>query len=443
MMKKYTYNLKNHNRPGIVLLVTMVLLVILSILGYTSTSRIAAKRHRDRFLIDYQNARYACDSGVKYALATLETVSPQLISRPNEPDFSDLFRLTEPEYRQLLIEYADQNALGTTKSKKFSDVSMETDDFNNFENGYTNKKRNTFKDNNEYDFNLDKSYSQREDTNLIDINSMTVRGPYGPSWPQVTQPTELTVGTSEVQIEINDENAKYPIAWVLMNDPNVRREIAAGFRTFCEWMDINDVELYNLNAQFGEISRIKPYKIDIRPVAVQAPSPSRRGRRARGAQQAGAAQQAQTAAANIADFAKLFHSSFLDTELLARETIASESRKESALKYLGLWGSDKVNINTAPRQVLEAAFAFGGNSSAIADAVIRERQIAPFKDIGELKKKLTRYSDSIGKCEKYITTTSQFFTIKVTATCGVARVSAVIAIIKNGNKVDRIAVISG
>jgi type II secretory pathway component PulK len=110
---------------------------------------------------------------------------------------------------------------------------------------------------------------------------------------------------------------------------------------------------------------------------------------------------------------------------------------------MGMWGSMKVNINTAPRHVLEAAFIFGGDEVPIAEEIIQRRRIEPFADIQELKTDLFRYSDSIGKCEKYITTVSRFFTIKVTAISGVAKASAVIAITKDGRRVKRIAVING
>ena len=89
-------------RPGFVLLITLGLLVVLAMLGYTLSTRVAAQRHRDKYIIDYSSARYGCDSAVKYALATLEEIDPQLISRPNEPDFSDLFYLTPAEYQELL-----------------------------------------------------------------------------------------------------------------------------------------------------------------------------------------------------------------------------------------------------------------------------------------------------------------------------------------------------
>jgi hypothetical protein len=142
-------------------------------------------------------------------------------------------------------------------------------------------------------------------------------------------------------------------------------------------------------------------------------------------------------------FAKLFHSSLIDTEALARPIITGpDKRNESALKYMGLWGTMKVNINTAPRHVLEAAFTFGGDADKIAEEIIQRRRIKPFADIEELRRELFRYSVSIEKCEKYITTVSSIFTIKVTATSGAAEASAIIGITKNGKKIQKIAVIS-
>ena len=62
--------------------------------------------------------------------------------------------------------------------------------------------------------------------------------------------------------------------------------------------------------------------------------------------------------------------------------------------------------------------------------------------IDELKDSLFGYSNAIDKCANYITTKSTFFTIKVTAVSGVAEASSIIAIIKDGKTVQRIAVIN-
>ena len=86
-------------------------------------------------------------------------------------------------------------------------------------------------------------------------------------------------------------------------------------------------------------------------------------------------------------------------------------------------------------------YFFGGDSEKIAEEIIVQRQKKPFKDIKELKNKLLRYSDSIRKSEEYITTVSRFFTVRVTARCGVSSVSAVIAVIKEDGEIVKVAVI--
>ncbi|GAI37334.1 unnamed protein product, partial [marine sediment metagenome] len=77
------------------------------------------------------------------------------------------------------------------------------------------------------------------------------------------------------------------------------------------------------------------------------------------------------------------------------------------------------------------------------EEIIQRRRIEPFADMQDLKTELFRYSDSIGECEKYITTVSRFFTIRVTAVSGVAKASTVIAITKDGTRIKRVAVING
>ena len=85
---------------------------------------------------------------------------------------------------------------------------------------------------------------------------------------------------------------------------------------------------------------------------------------------------------------------------------------------------------------------WGGNADRIAEEIIQRRRIKPFEDMEELKRELFVYSSSIDKCEKYITMTSRIFTIRVTAVSGVAKASSVIAISKDGKKVQRIAVVN-
>ena len=437
-MNKSLKNRNNtRNRPGIVLLVTLVLLVVLSTLGYTLSTHVSAQRHRNQYIIDYSSARYGCDSAVKYALATLEDIDPQLISRPNEPDFSDLFYLSEAEYQELLEQWSlESQAAMLEGSKSFNDVIIVS--------------------------NVDE-LSDIDDVNNIDSNeigiigfdsydSLTIPGPYGPPWPFITEPVEFEVGSAKVRIEIEDENAKYPLGWALLNDRVIQREAQAGFETFCEMTGLDAEQIDSLKSELTKIGQIKPFALDFklmtRTVRTSVPTRAASSKsRTSKTPQTRLVRKPVTVAVQISEqtthFAKLFHSSLIDTEALARPTIVSPGRNESALKYMGMWGTMKVNINTAPRHVLEAAFIFGGDEVQIAEEIIQRRRIEPFKDIEDLKEAVFRYSDSIGRCEKYITTVSRFFTIKVTAVSGVAKASSVIGITKDGEKVKRIAVING
>jgi len=419
----------SRTRPGVVLLVTLVLLVVLATLGYTLSDRVASQRHRNQYIIDYSNARYGCDSAVKYALATLEELEPELVSRPNEPDFSDLFALDEIGYQELLAQWGVESQSDTFSSGKNFDDNSGIDNVNSigrYESGIAG-------------FN--------------DLDSIVIRGPYGPPWPFVTEPAEFEIGPAKVQIEIEDENAKYPLGWALMNNQELKRETEAGFETFCEMMSLDFIQIDSLREQLKQIGEIKPFALTFKTITKTVRTPitttaktTRKSSTSR-TPRTRTSRKMISVSKQISDqtthFAKLFHSSLIDTEPLTQPTIVVGDRKEYPLKYIGLWGTRQVNINAAPRHVLDAAFIFGGNQVEIAEEIILQRQQEPFANIEDLKNKLSRYSESVGKCEEYITTESRFFTIKITSTSGVAKATSIIAITKDGNKITRIAVING
>jgi hypothetical protein len=288
---------------------------------------------------------------------------------------------------------------------------------------------------------------------LYGFDSIVIRGPYGPPWPFVTEPTEFEIGSAKIRIEIEDENAKYPLGWALMNIPELERETEAGFVTFCEMMGMDFMQIDSLREQLKQIGEIKPFALAFKPITktVRTPIPtttktasrSRTSRTPRPRITRTTIPVTKQISDQTTHFAKIFHSSLIDTGPLEQPTIVVGDRKEYPLKYIGLWGTRQVNINTAPRPVLETAFIYGGNQVEIAEEIIQQRQQEPFENIEDLKNKLSRYSESIGNCEEYITTQSNLFTIKITSTSGVASASSMIAITKEGDKVTRIAVING
>ena len=410
---------EKYSRSGIVLLVTLVILVVLSLLGYTLSSKVMAQRLRDQYLIDYSKARYGCDSALKYALATMKQINPVLVSRPNEPDFSDLFALDTSHYRELVDMWQLSSEGNRTKINSISNYRSESSDANN------------------------------ADAN--DLENIIIPGPYGAAWPLITQPAEIEIGDVEVRIEIEDENAKYPLGWAMLKDEQSQREIDAGFETFCQMSGLNYEQIDALRADLTEIGKRMPYKINFQPVVTTTRQPVRTTNTSRSASSRTSAtpqitRTVLTAATQITNqtntFAKLFNCSLLDREALASPTIIDGDRKESPLKYISTWGTRTVNVNSAPRHVLEAAFIFGGDQVNITDQIIKLRKIQPFESVDDLQKRIMGYTDSIEKCKPYITTKSRIFTIKITATSGLAKASAVIGITKDGNTVKRIAAIN-
>ena len=424
------------NRRGVVLMLTVVVLVILATICYTLSARLARLRRRQQYMIDYQKSRYACDSAMKLAMTVMKEVPLSLANRQDAPDFSDVFMMNHEQFEQFKAEWAELDAEKTMLEEGAFDTpsrseGLDPSDPNFFDTG------DTF----------------MSDVDTIDSNSVEIPGPYGPQWPLVSEPIEFEMGDSTVTIRIEDENAKMPLTWAMTSNAAGNRLAEDAFVVFCEWMQMDVSEIDTLKDQVAEMSKYKKFSLSLKPnteqtqvKSVARPSSTRlrtsRSRFSRSTTATRTVKKTRPAIAHATDFAKLLHSSLLDTERLAWALPDTGYRNESPLKYLALWGSQRVNINTAPRHVLEAAFTFGGDARDIAHEIILMRQEKPIASIDELKTKLYGYNDSIRKVEPYITTTSKFFAVKVTARTGVARASSVATMVREGRNVQRIAVLS-
>jgi len=436
-----------NNRPAVALVMALVILVVLASVVYTLSARITTADHRRQYLLDYQKARYAADSAMKYALISFKKAKPQLIDRSNSPDFSDLFTLSRSEHKQMLEEWAQlQYEKALLKQQ---------------ENGDTMQKNNETKssladlfsslglDPNSSDDLLETA--EDGDSLYIDPNDLEIPGPYGPKWPLTLESVEFDIDQTTVTIEIEDENAKMPLTWAITNDKAVNRRAQAALLTFSEWMQMDSSQMEELELQLEDIGKIKQFKLNPKnivetktvrvPIARRTTS-SRRRRTATRTRSTTKKVVVRTAIHHTTDFAKLLHSSMLDIDALAQPIPDTGRRYEAPIKYLALWGSQRVNINTAPRHVLEAAFTFGGDAEEIANEIVKIRQQKPIKDLEDLKSKLYQYNDSIEKSKNYIATTSKFFSIKVTARAGRAKTASVATVRKEGNKFERIAIIT-
>lgn len=459
---------RNGNRPAMALLITIVILVVLTTVVYTTTSKMALIKHRQQYLIDYQKARYACDSAMKYALEEVKKMKIAYIDRRHQPDFSDMFTTDQYELEDYILEWLesesklpeedeDQSDLGTgTKYKEWSQPYLVLQD--NKYNSFDNELGDPYDDESDYADERDSGYDNEEDF-YIDPNEIVVPGPYGPPWPEVIEPEYFDIGGAKVVMTVEDENAKMPATWAITTDSKVKRAASDAVENFCEWMQMDRESIEQLQEDLINIAKVKNFypnmgdivtsktvpSISSRPTTRPSTSSSRRrvtSRRTTSASRSRVVKTTRPKSAHALDFARLLQSSTIDLDTLALAIPDTGDRYESALKYFAIWGSQKVNINTAPRHVLEAAFMFGGDAEDIANEIIQIRKKEPIASTDKLEGDLYAYGESIRKCLPYITTTSTFFTIKVTATSGKAKATLVALIKKDAKNTNKIAVVS-
>ncbi len=446
-------------KPGAALILTMVVLVLLTALVYRLGSAVSQWKHRMQYMIDYQTARYACESGLKYALATISEAEPNYISRPNEPDFSDLFTMSDEDYKLMMQQWAEKLAMEIDANNISKNDILAS--FVNLSRLDANDGNSAAADTNSIYLRSPFGAAGTNDVNALEPNELYVRGPYGPPWPYVTKPVEIEFGDARLTIEIIDENAKLPLVWGINTDANSKSESKAAIETFCEWMRMEPNDIAPFMDELEQIKEIKPYSSDLKPVvttlriepnSTQKDSNStlsgndgqrriarRRSARSRRRNIAKTVQETRPDIGHTMDFAEILHSPLLNLETLAKPVNEDENRTESALKYISLWGTQRVNINTAPRQVLEAAFTFGGDAVEIAEQIITLRKEKPFKDISDLTKRLSSFN--IDKVKPYITTQSDCFVIRVKAESGVAKVCATAGLKKEQGKYQQIGII--
>jgi hypothetical protein len=462
--------------PGVALVVAVLVLVVLSSLLAGLAVRITMVKRRQAYIVEYQRARYALDSALKYAMVVMPNQTYRLQSRADVPDFSDLFVMNAEQYRSFLQAWAmnaTDEQLGKVLNENGWRKAAETPMFGSPEtlDWLSGMLGMLSGDPNEMPAAEIPTSETEPNSGLtaieIDPNDFDVPGPYGAPWPYVVKPIELQIGSAKVTITVEDENAKMPLSWAVTSRETVNKKAEAALTIFCDWMGMTKTQRMDLLVQLDDVYKQKAFELNPSPIMLppQARAPAAgqtqpAGRitttrtttttaaRQRQAQQQALAAQSQAqqrpAVAHATDFAKLFHSSLLDREPLARPVGHTALPNESPLKYLALWGSQRINVNTAPRHVLEAALSFGADDPAdLAEKIIRQRQAEPIKTIGDLKK--TLYSDSmaIDRAKDYLTTTSNFFLVRVTSHSGNARVSAAVTVIKEGRNVERLAILYG
>jgi len=458
-MKNKTQQIVNRP-PGFVLLVTMIVLVVLASLTTGLAVQMSMAKRRQQYMIEYQRARYGLDSAMKYILKALPARNFTLATRDQQPDFSDVFLMNAGEFSEFIASWAEtatdeqieavlREGASLTQPQPLSGEDMVSGLLSLFGDDDGG-------DDDANDMEVD-PYDPYEQLYIVELdpNDVVVPGPYGPPWPLVTEPIDLEIGPCKIAITIEDENAKMPLSWLVTDSKQANKQAQNAMKTFCEWMSWDAQQLHDLETEIigamDEVHKKKVFKLNPGPIiqktttrTANKPRTSRRTKQSRRRTTTRPTPKTRPAIAHTTDFAKLFHSSLLDREFLARPLPDTGQRIESPLKYLSLWGAQRVNVNTAPRHVLAAAFSLAMDSFDLPEftqQVIEARQLKPFKKIDELKELGGLDAETMKNLNNYLTTRSTFFQIRITSRSGNARSSAVATVVKEGKKTRQLAIL--
>ena len=473
-------------RPaGYVLLVVLVVLVVLAALVASLGTRLTMAKRRQQYMIEYQRARYGLDSAMKYILSEVPKMNFKVQGREGQPDFSDLFWMDQASYCQMIADWAGEATEEQIEAAMKEGASLYESE--PVDVGSLMSRLSSLFGGSGDEPNAMTTLGAMPDADLtgpdedmvymeLDPNDIAVAGPYGVEWPQVIEPIDFEVGTCKVMITIEDENAKLPLSWLVRaydkdTDKDSVSPTVYALQTFLEWMadtTQESWEIADLEAQLKEdlktISEKKRFQLNPSAILIKSTRSTGATRyrtvRSRdpktgkittqripisGSSSTTTSQQ-RPAIAHTTDFAKLFHSSLIDQDRLNLPLAdrGAADREETMLKYIGLWGSQRVNVNTAPRHILEATFVMAMSSSEavkMAQAVIVQRQTEPFTKIEDIKEAGMLDTDTFNNLRNYITTTSTFFKIRGVSRSGNAMATAVAAVVKEGSKAETLVVL--
>jgi len=253
----------------------------------------------------------------------------------------------------------------------------------------------------------------------------------------------VEIGPATVEIEIQDENSKLPVLWALKSpyksgkdkDKKLIQNLAelldipVSTMDFAESkameiagkLDIPDAEI-TVRSIYRTRNRRRDKKTGKVVTAKKRPSSQKIWRASRKPfRQKELSELREQRRETMALFGKQWNKTLeqdRDGELLTEPLI---DRAGSFSDYLGVWGHDKININTAPAEVLEAAFKTMGMTSEMAQAIVDYRQRKLFANTSELQKATKINTNMYRALRIIVTTRSDTFTIKIKAKYGRAK----------------------
>ncbi len=232
----------------------------------------------------------------------------------------------------------------------------------------------------------------------------------------------LSIGEAEVEIEVQDENAKWPVLW-LLRSPYRSRSAQREFSDFAESMGIKSTDAYRAYTYIMKIGHQldrnlpqaeRQVVVDDRRVSGNSRYQNVRRFRSFQRQMLDEKQRRET----MGEFAQRWQRTLVDTEELAPLREPLPDRGYAFNDLVGIWGNNLVNINTASAEVLFTAFKPVGLTKAGAESIVEYRQTTPFRQPTDLAQVGGLQKEVVERMRDLCVVRSDSFSVHVTARLG-------------------------
>jgi len=234
-----------------------------------------------------------------------------------------------------------------------------------------------------------------------------------------------------VEIEIHDENAKWPMLWVLTSPFENDRDgklTRANLKLLGDWLGAEGEvmqEAAELTRELGKKIKIPTSDITVATTKSRSSdgkTTAKSSRSRRTVQKKRIGYQKRLAERDsrylaMGQFASQWQDAILHTA--EYEVLKKEMRQEEpVLEYLGIWGNTKVNVNNASAEVLQAALEPVGITADVAQAIVEQRKTKPIGTITALNDLLPSDNQLREALGSLADVKSDTFSIHVTARLG-------------------------
>jgi len=344
IVKVMTGKDKNTVRKGFTLLLTLLTLVILAVIIVQFQADTFLTVKASGYRLQSQQCRYAAESGIIVAIHQVKEILQQMAETGQATSESNT---AEPN----LPAQTDSNQPNQT-----ADLNQQTEE----------EQTDTFP---------------------------AVSGE--PSF--IIKKSTIQIGDIKVDIEIHDENGKWPLLWLLRSpyDPSGNNsKVKAGLPDMATRLSANQSLLNNIidiAMEIGQPLELPPPENELYQVKMYSPGGRTRASSASNTvfrvkvRKADRIKETQQRYRAMGVFATRWYSEFLRDQEDYIPKWSGAVQQASFMDYLGWWGHNRINLNTAPYEVLWAAFSPLGIDKQTIDEIVQYRRKSPFKSLGELR----------------------------------------------------------